>query len=56
MDNFQFQITRKNDVLPMTLDYKVKDEKALAMHEMAHGVTAPPEPARPRAKKAAKSK
>jgi cyclopropane-fatty-acyl-phospholipid synthase len=56
MVNFQFQITRKNDVLPMTRDYMGKAEKALAMHEMAHGVTAPPEPARPRARKVAKSK
>jgi cyclopropane-fatty-acyl-phospholipid synthase len=56
MVNFQFQITRKNDVLPMTRDYMGKAEKALAMHEMAHGITAPPEPARPRARKVAKSK
>jgi cyclopropane-fatty-acyl-phospholipid synthase len=56
MVNFQFQITRRNDALPMTRDYMGKAEKALAMHEMAHGVTAPVEPARPRQKKVAKSK
>ena len=56
MVNFQFQITKRNDTLPMTRDYIGKGEKALAMHEMAHGVTAPPEPARPRQKKTAKSK
>jgi cyclopropane-fatty-acyl-phospholipid synthase len=56
MVNFQFQITRRNDALPMTRDYMGKAEKALAMHEMAHGMTAPAEPARPRQRKAAKSK
>jgi cyclopropane-fatty-acyl-phospholipid synthase len=56
MVNFQFQITRRNDALPITRDYMGKSEKALAMHEMAHGVTAPPEPARPRPRKTAKSK
>ena len=34
--NFQVQLTRKNDVLPMTRDYIGKCEKALAMHEMGH--------------------
>jgi cyclopropane-fatty-acyl-phospholipid synthase len=34
--NFQIQLTRKNDVLPMTRDYIGKCEKALAMHEMGH--------------------
>jgi cyclopropane-fatty-acyl-phospholipid synthase len=56
MVNFQFQITRKNDVLPMTRDYIGKAEKALAMHEMAHGVVAPAEPVRPRQRRTAKSK
>jgi cyclopropane-fatty-acyl-phospholipid synthase len=56
MVNFQFQITRRNDALPMTRDYMGKAEKALAMHEMGHGMTAPAEPARPRPKKVAKSK
>jgi cyclopropane-fatty-acyl-phospholipid synthase len=56
MVNFQFQITKRNDALPMTRDYMGKAEKALAMHEMAHGVTAPAEPARPRQRKAAKSR
>lgn len=35
--NFQVQLTRKNDVLPMTRDYISKCEKTLEMHEMAHG-------------------
>lgn len=35
--NFQIQLTRSNDVLPMTRDYIGKCEKTLAMHEMAHG-------------------
>ncbi|MGN6772114.1 MAG: class I SAM-dependent methyltransferase [Rhizobiaceae bacterium] len=56
MVNFQFQITKRNDALPMTRDYMGKAEKALTMHEMAHGVTAPAEPARPRQRKAAKSR
>jgi cyclopropane-fatty-acyl-phospholipid synthase len=56
MVNFQFQITKRNDALPMTRDYMGKAERALAMHEMAHGVTAPAEPARPRQRKAAKSR
>jgi cyclopropane-fatty-acyl-phospholipid synthase len=56
MVNFQFQITKRNDALPMTRDYMGKAEKALAMHEMAHGVSAPAAPARPRQRKAAKSK
>ena len=34
--NFQIQLTRRNDVLPMTRDYIGKAEKALAMHEMGH--------------------
>lgn len=33
---FQIQLTRKNDVLPMTRDYIGKCEKALEMHEMGH--------------------
>jgi len=37
--NFQIQLTRKNDVLPMTRDYMGKCEKALAMHEMGHRST-----------------
>ncbi|KQZ94284.1 cyclopropane-fatty-acyl-phospholipid synthase [Mesorhizobium sp. Root157] len=35
--NFQIQLTRKNDVLPITRDYISKCEKTLGMHEMAHG-------------------
>jgi cyclopropane-fatty-acyl-phospholipid synthase len=34
--NFQIQLTRRNDVLPMTRDYIGKCEKALEMHEMGH--------------------
>lgn len=34
--NFQIQLTRKNDVLPITRDYISKCEKTLSMHEMAH--------------------
>jgi cyclopropane-fatty-acyl-phospholipid synthase len=34
--NFQIQLTRRNDVLPMTRDYIGKCEKAIAMHEMGH--------------------
>ena len=33
----QIQLTRANDTLPLTRDYMEKAEKALAMHEMAHG-------------------
>ncbi|MGS1096050.1 class I SAM-dependent methyltransferase [Aquamicrobium terrae] len=35
--NFQIQLTRKNDALPITRDYISKCEKALEMHERAHG-------------------
>ena len=40
--NFQIQVTRKNDTLPITRGYMEKCEKALALHEMGHqpGVTA----------------
>lgn len=34
---FQIQLTKKNDVLPLTRGYIEKTEKSLAMHEMAHG-------------------
>jgi len=33
---FQIQLTKKNDVLPVTRGYIEKCEKALSMHEMAH--------------------
>jgi cyclopropane-fatty-acyl-phospholipid synthase len=33
---FQIQITRRNDVLPITRGYMEKNEKMLALHEMAH--------------------
>ena len=33
---FQIQLTKKNDVLPVTRGYMEKCEKALAMHEMGH--------------------
>lgn len=50
MMNFQIQLTRKNDTLPMTRGYMEKCEKALALHEMGHqpGVTAAAEPKRER--------
>jgi cyclopropane-fatty-acyl-phospholipid synthase len=35
--NFQIQLTRNNDALPITRDYITKCEKALEMHERAHG-------------------
>ncbi len=38
---FQIQLTRKNDVLPMTRDYIGKCEKAIAMHEMGHSKAEP---------------
>jgi cyclopropane-fatty-acyl-phospholipid synthase len=39
---FQIQLTRRNDTVPVTRDYIGKCEKALAMHEMAHGTVAAP--------------
>ncbi|WP_315919581.1 cyclopropane-fatty-acyl-phospholipid synthase family protein [Mesorhizobium sp. SP-1A] len=39
--NFQIQVTKRNDVLPMTRDYIGKCEKTLAMHEMGHSRTEP---------------
>ena len=51
---FQIQITKKNDVLPVTRGYIEKTEKSLAMHEMAHGKTISDqadEPARPKPRK-----
>ena len=42
---FQIQLTRRNDTLPLTRGYMEKCEKALAMHEIAHGKAA--EPKRP---------
>jgi len=41
---FQLQITKKNDVLPLTRNYIDKAEKSLAMYEMAHGIVAQPAP------------
>ncbi|TAN20001.1 MAG: class I SAM-dependent methyltransferase, partial [Rhizobiaceae bacterium] len=35
---FQLQITKRNDVLPLTRNYIDKAEKSLAMYEMAHGI------------------
>ncbi len=58
--NFQIQLTRRNDVLPMTRDYIGKCEKALEMHQMGHSkeepVAGPVEKAvaKPAAKVAAK--
>ena len=36
MMNFQIQLTRRNDTLPMTRNYMEKCEKALTLHEMGH--------------------
>jgi cyclopropane-fatty-acyl-phospholipid synthase len=36
MMNFQIQLTRRNDTLPMTRGYMEKCEKALALHEIGH--------------------
>jgi cyclopropane-fatty-acyl-phospholipid synthase len=36
MMNFQLQLTRKNDTLPITRGYMEKSEKALALHEIGH--------------------
>jgi cyclopropane-fatty-acyl-phospholipid synthase len=44
MMNFQIQLIKKNDVLPMTRGYMEKSEKALALHEIGHGQK-PPTPA-----------
>jgi cyclopropane-fatty-acyl-phospholipid synthase len=41
---FQLQITKKNDLLPLTRNYIDKAEKSLAMYEMAHGIVAQPAP------------
>jgi len=41
---FQLQITKRNDVLPLTRNYIDKAEKSLAMYEMAHGIVAQPAP------------
>ncbi|TIT46859.1 MAG: class I SAM-dependent methyltransferase, partial [Mesorhizobium sp.] len=40
---FQFQITKKNDTLPMTRDYMAKCEKALEMRDMGRREAAPVE-------------
>jgi len=40
MMNFQIQLTRKNDTLPMTRGYMEKNERALAMLEMGHQASA----------------
>ncbi|HEY4191684.1 MAG TPA: cyclopropane-fatty-acyl-phospholipid synthase family protein [Mesorhizobium sp.] len=55
---FQIQLTRKNDVLPMTRDYIGKCEKALEMHEMGHqpGEAAATHGDRPKAKPVSKRK
>ena len=36
MMNFQLQLTRRNDTLPMTRGYMEKCEKTLALHEIGH--------------------
>jgi cyclopropane-fatty-acyl-phospholipid synthase len=50
--NFQIQLTRRNDALPITRDYMSKCEKALEMHEKAHSPDAPAK--KPAAKPTAK--
>ncbi|MGI6852829.1 class I SAM-dependent methyltransferase [Mesorhizobium sp. 1B3] len=47
---FQIQLARRNDAVPITRDYIGKCEKALSMHEIAHGATAEPKPKRSRKK------
>ncbi|CDX41360.1 Cyclopropane-fatty-acyl-phospholipid synthase [Mesorhizobium sp. SOD10] len=44
---FQFQITKKNDTLPMTRDYMAKCEKALELRDIGHKEPAAPAPAKP---------
>jgi cyclopropane-fatty-acyl-phospholipid synthase len=39
--NFQIQLTRRNDTLPMTRDYMTKCEKALEMRDMGHREASP---------------
>ena len=39
---FQIQLTRRNDIVPLTRDYIGKCEKTLAMHEAAHEPRAQP--------------
>ncbi len=53
--NFQIQLTRRNDVLPMTRDYIGKCEKAVAMHEMGHSTVEPATTPSERAASAAKT-
>jgi cyclopropane-fatty-acyl-phospholipid synthase len=48
---FQIQLTRRNDIVPITRGYMEKCEKALAMHEIAHGPAAEPSRAKPRRSK-----
>ncbi|PSJ61644.1 SAM-dependent methyltransferase [Pseudaminobacter soli (ex Li et al. 2025)] len=45
MMNFQIQLTRRNDVVPLTRDYIGKCEKALAMHDGPR--TPEPKPSKP---------
>jgi cyclopropane-fatty-acyl-phospholipid synthase len=52
---FQIQLTRRNDTLPVTRGYMEKCEKALAMHEMAHGKAAETEATEPAAAKPRRS-
>ena len=52
---FQIQLMRRNDTLPLTRGYMEKCEKALAMHEMAHGTAAEPKATEPVAAKPRRS-
>ena len=47
---FQIQLTRRNDIVPITRDYIGKAEKALSIHETAHRTDAKPA-TRPRRKR-----
>jgi len=48
--NFQIQITKKNDTLPITRDYMGVNEAALAAADMSAVAADDPEPAKPAAK------
>jgi cyclopropane-fatty-acyl-phospholipid synthase len=53
---FQIQLTRKNDVLPITRDYIGKCEKTLGMHEMGHRPGKPPTEGTPQSRPAPKTR
>jgi cyclopropane-fatty-acyl-phospholipid synthase len=49
MMNFQMQLTRRNDTLPMTRGYMDKCEKALVLRDMKHQPEMEEQPAAPAA-------